>query len=82
MIKPGRVCSQPMEANYTSETNINVVGKYFQLTFFNGLRTSLNLCLSFSIDLKIILIFEIRGVLSLKTCLEGGNLVKQIINAP
>jgi hypothetical protein len=26
--------------------------------------------------------FEIRGVLSLKTCLEGGNLVKQIMHAP
>jgi hypothetical protein len=33
---------------------------------FNGLKTSLNLCLSFSIALKIFLIFEIRGVLSLK----------------
>jgi hypothetical protein len=26
--------------------------------------------------------FKIRGVLSLKTCLEGGNLVKQIMHAP
>jgi hypothetical protein len=58
-----------MKANYTGETDINVVGKYFRLTFvFNGLKTSLNLCLSSSIALKIflILIFEIRGVLSLK----------------
>jgi hypothetical protein len=31
---------------------------------------------------EIIFIFEIRGVLSLKTCLEGGNLVKQIMHAP
>jgi hypothetical protein len=56
-----------MKVNYTGETDINVVRKYFRLTFvFNGLKTSLNLCLSFSIALKIFLIFEIRGVLSLK----------------
>jgi hypothetical protein len=67
MIKLGKVCSKRTEANYTGETDINVVGKYFRLTIvFNGLKTSLNLCLSFSIDLKIFLIFEIRGVLSLK----------------
>jgi hypothetical protein len=67
MIKPGKVCSQPMKANYTGETDINVVGKYFQLTFlFNGLKTSLNLCLSFPIALKIILIFKIGDVLSPK----------------
>jgi hypothetical protein len=67
MIKPGKVCSQPMKANYTSVTDINEVGKYFQLTFvFNGLKTSLNLCLSSSIAPKIFLIFEIRGVLNLK----------------
>jgi hypothetical protein len=56
-----------MKANYTGQTDINVVGKYFRLTFvFNGLKTSLNLYLSFSIALKIFFIFEIRGVLSLK----------------
>jgi hypothetical protein len=67
MIKPGKVCSQPMKANYTSETDINIVRKYFRLTFvFNGLKTSLNLCLSSSIALKMFLIFEIIGVLSLK----------------
>jgi hypothetical protein len=67
MIKPGNVWSQPMKANYTSETDINVVGKYFRLTFvFNGLKTSLNLCLSFTIALKTFFIFEIRGVLGLK----------------
>jgi hypothetical protein len=67
MIKPGKVRSQPMKANYTSETDINVVRKYFRLTFvFNGLKTSLNLCSSSPIALKIFLIFEIRGVLSLK----------------
>jgi hypothetical protein len=58
MIKPGKVCSQPMKANYPGETNINVVGKYFQLTsIFNGLKTSPNLYLSFSIALKIFLNF-------------------------
>jgi hypothetical protein len=72
-----------MKANDTGETNINVVGKYFRLTFvFNGLKTSLNLCLSSLIALKLFLIFEIRGVLSLKIGLEGGNLVKLIMHAP
>jgi hypothetical protein len=67
MIKPGKVPSQPMKANYTGETYINVVGKYFRLTFvFNGLQTSLNLCLSSCMALKNILNFEIRGVLNLK----------------
>jgi hypothetical protein len=67
MIKPGKVSSQPMKANYTGETDIKIVGKYFRLTFvFNGLKTSVHLCLSSSIALKIFLIFEIRGVLSLK----------------
>jgi hypothetical protein len=71
-----------MKANNTGETDINVVEKYFRLTFvFNGLKTYLNLCLSSLIALKLFLSFEIRGVLSLKTCLEGGNLVKQIMHA-
>jgi hypothetical protein len=63
MIKPGKVCSQMMKANYTGETDINVVGKYFRLKFvFNGLKTSLNLylssllmvnsCIEFRIDLQ------------------------------
>jgi hypothetical protein len=83
MIKPGKVCSQLMKTNNTGETDRNVVGKYFRLTLvFNRLNTSLNLRLSSSIDLKLFLIFEIRGVLSLKTCLEGGNLVEQIMHAP
>jgi hypothetical protein len=57
-----------MKANNTGETDINVDGKYFRVTFvFSGLKTSLNLCLSFPIALKIFFIFEIRGVLSLKT---------------
>jgi hypothetical protein len=56
-----------MKANYTGETDINVVGKYFRLTFvFNGLKTSLNLCLSSSIALEIFLNFESGRVLNLK----------------
>jgi hypothetical protein len=36
-----------MKANNTGQTNIKVVGKYFQLTFvFNALKTSLNLYLN------------------------------------
>jgi hypothetical protein len=55
------------EGKLTGETDINVVGKYFGLTFvFNGLKTSLNLCLRFTIALKTFLIFEIRGELGLK----------------
>jgi hypothetical protein len=66
-----------MKANNTGETNIKVVGKYFQLTFvFNALKTSLNLYLNSFIALSLFLIIEIRGVLSIKTCLEGGKLVK------
>jgi hypothetical protein len=66
MIKPGKVRSQPMKANYTVETDINVVRKYFRLTFvFNGLKTSLNLYLSSSIALKIFLIFELEECLTL-----------------
>jgi hypothetical protein len=81
MIKPGKVCSQL--GNNTGETDIKVVKKYFRLTIvFNALKNSLNLCLSSSIPLSLFLIFEIRGVLSLKTCLEGGNLVRQIMHAP
>jgi hypothetical protein len=73
MIKPGKVCSQLMKANDTVETNIKVVENIFRLTFiFNDLKTSLNLYL---IALILFLNFEIRGVLSIKTCLEGGNLV-------
>jgi hypothetical protein len=83
MIKPGKVCSQLMKTNNTGETNIKLVGKYFRLTFvFNALKTSLNLCLSSPIALKLFLIFEIRVVLSFKTCLEGGNLVNLTIHAP
>jgi hypothetical protein len=80
MIKPGKVRSQLTKANDTGETNIKVVRKYFRLTFiFNALKTPLNLYL---IALILFFIFEIRGVLSIKTCLEGGNLVHLTIHAP
>jgi hypothetical protein len=83
MIKPGKVCSQLMKANNTGETNIKVVGKYFRLTFvFNALEISLNLYLNSLIALILFFIFEVRGVLSIKTCLEGGNLVNLIMHAP
>jgi hypothetical protein len=56
-----------MKANNTGETDINVVGKYFRLTFvFNGLKTSLNLCLSFPIALKIFLIFKLEECLAIR----------------
>jgi hypothetical protein len=68
MIKPGRVCSQPMKANYTGETEIDVVEKYFRLTFvFDGLETSLKLCLSSCMVLKNILNFELEECLTLDT---------------
>jgi hypothetical protein len=59
MIKPEKVCSQSMKVNYTGETDINVVGKYFRLTFvFKGLKTFLNLCLSSCMSLKNIFKFR------------------------
>jgi hypothetical protein len=83
MIKPGEVCSQLMKANNTGETNIKVVGKYFRLIFvFNALKTPLNLYLNSLQDLSLFLIFKIRGVISSKTCLEGGNLVNLTMHAP
>jgi hypothetical protein len=79
MIKLGKVCSQLMKANDTGETNIKVVGKYFRLTIvFDALKIPLNLYLM----ALIFFIFKIRGVLSIKTCLEGGNLVHLTIHAP
>jgi hypothetical protein len=69
-----------MEANDTGKTKIKVVRNIFRLTFvFNALKTPLNLYL---IALILFFIFEIRGVLSIKTCLEGGNLVHLTIHAP
>jgi hypothetical protein len=73
MIKPGKACSQPMKANYTGETDINV-RKYFWLTFvFNGLKTSLNLCLSSCMALKNIFKFQkLEECLTLNT-FKGGQ---------
>jgi hypothetical protein len=83
MIKPGKVCSQLMKGNNTGETNIKVVGKYFRLTFvFHALKPPLNLYLNSLQALSLFLIFEIRGVLSIKICLEGGNLVSLTMHAP
>jgi hypothetical protein len=83
MIKLGKACSQLMKANNTGETNIKVVGNIFRLTFiFNTLKTYLNLYFNSLVSLFLFFIFEIRGVLSIKTCLEGGNLVKLTIHAP
>jgi hypothetical protein len=57
--------------------------KQFWLTLvFNDLKTPLNLYFNSLIALSIFLIFEIRGVLSFKTCLEWGNLVNLTIDAP
>jgi hypothetical protein len=78
----GKACSQLMEANDTGKTKIKVVGSIFRLTFvFNVLKTSLNLYLNSLQVLSLFLIFEIRGVLSIKTCLEGGNLVNLTMHA-
>jgi hypothetical protein len=82
MIKPGKACSQ-LKANNTGETNIKVVGNIFRLTFvFNALKTYLNLYFNSLISLILFFIFEIRGVLSIKTYLEGGNLGNLTIHAP
>jgi hypothetical protein len=64
-----------MKANYTGETEIDVVEKYFRLTFaFNGLKTSLKLCLSTCMALKNILNLELEECLTLNTP-YGGDLV-------
>jgi hypothetical protein len=72
-----------MEANDAGKTKIKVVGNIFRLTFvFNALKTPLNLYLNSLIALILFFIYEIRGVLSIKTCLEGGNLVNLTIHVP
>jgi hypothetical protein len=64
MIKPGKACSQLMEANDTGKTNTKVDGKYFQLTFvFNALKTPLNLYL---IALILFLFSKLEECLALK----------------
>jgi hypothetical protein len=83
MIKPGKACSQLMGANNTGETKIKVVGKHFRLTFvFNALKTPLSLYLNALQALSLFLFFETRGGLSIKTSLEGGNLINLTIHAP
>jgi hypothetical protein len=72
-----------MEANNTGETKIKVVGKYFSTYIcFNALKTPLNLNLKSLQALSLFLFFDIRGVLSIKTYLEGGNLVNLTMHAP
>jgi hypothetical protein len=72
-----------MSANNTGETKIKVVGNIFRHAFvFNALKTSLNLYLNSLIALILFFILEIRGVLSIKTCLEGGKLAHLTIHAP
>jgi hypothetical protein len=67
MIKSGKVCSQLMKANNTGETDINVVGKYFRLTFvFNGFKNSLKLCLSSPIALNLFLVSKLEECLALR----------------
>jgi hypothetical protein len=79
-MKPGKACSQLMEANDTGKTKIKVVRSIFRLKFvFNALKTLLNLYLNSLQSLSLFLFFEIRGVPSIKTCLEGGNLVNPML---
>jgi hypothetical protein len=83
MIKPGKACSQLIEENNTGETKIKVVGKHFRLTLvFNAVKTPLNLYLNSLQAPCLFLFFEIRGLLSIKTCLEGGNLINLTMHAP
>jgi hypothetical protein len=65
MIKPGKVCSQLMNANNTVETKIKVVGNIFRLTFvFNAFKTPLNLYFNSLISLILFFLF-----LKLEECL-------------
>jgi hypothetical protein len=67
MIKPGKVCSQLMNANNTGETKIKVVEKYFRLTFvFNALKTPLNLYFKSLISLILFLFSKLEECLVLK----------------
>jgi hypothetical protein len=60
MIKPGKVCSQLINANNTHETKMKVVGNIFRLTFvFNALKTPLNLY--FNSLMSLILFFYFRN---------------------
>jgi hypothetical protein len=81
MIKPGKACSQLMEANNTGETKIKVVGKHFSTYIFLCSKTPL-IIFELIASSKFNLIFEIRVVFSVKTCLEGGKWVKLIMHAP
>jgi hypothetical protein len=71
-----------MAAKDISKTKIKVVRNIFRLTFvFHSLKTPINLYLNSLQVLSLFLIFEIRGVISFKTCLDGGNLVNITMHA-
>jgi hypothetical protein len=57
--------------------------KHFRLTFvFNAFKTPPNFYLNSLQALNLSLFFKIRGVISVRTCLEGGNLVNLTMHAP
>jgi hypothetical protein len=59
MIKLGKVCSQPMKVDITDGIDINVVEKYFRLTFvFNGLKNLSKFMLELSHSFEIIFNFR------------------------
>jgi hypothetical protein len=59
MIKPGKVCSQLMNANSTSETNIKVVEKHIRLTFvFNAFKSSSKFIFELIASSEFIFIFR------------------------
>jgi hypothetical protein len=65
MIKPGKACSELMEANNTGETKIKVVGKYFRITFvFNAFKNSLNLYLNSLQALNLFLFSKLEECLA------------------
>jgi hypothetical protein len=68
MNKPGKACSQLMEANDTDKTKIKVVRNIFRLTFvFNALKIPLNLYLNSLIALIFIFLFsKLEECLALK----------------
>jgi hypothetical protein len=66
MIKPGKACSQLMEANNTGEDQRKSSRNFFRLTFvFNALKNPLNLYFNSLISL-IFLFSKLEGCLALK----------------
>jgi hypothetical protein len=60
MIKPGKACSQLMEAKKTGETKIKVVEKYFSTynCFFNALKNSSKFIFELIASSEFIFIFR------------------------